>query len=212
MSHKIIPAILDQNIDEVGRKLDLVKAQVDLIHIDILDGIFADNLTIGVSDLAQIEIPEKIKFDYHLMVEYPEDLLGECHTNHGYRILAQIERMHSQSEYVSMCQELKMLPGMALDLYTPIEAIQTQLVPQLDGILLMGVKAGWSGQSFEPQVLEKIKQLRDKGYSGHIIMDGGMNHQTAKQCVEAGADEIAVTSYLWKSANPLETLKNLREL
>lgn len=211
MPHTIIPAILDQNIDEVGHKIALVQDQVDLVHIDILDGIFADNITIGVSDLAQLSLPEHIQFDYHLMVEYPEELLGECHNHRGYRVLAQVERMHSQTEYLRLCQELKILPGLALDLYTPIEAIEVDL-KTIDGILLMSVKAGFSGQEFHPEIADKIQALRHMGYEGHIVMDGGMKPETILHCRQAGADQFGVTSYLWKSQNPVQTLSELRQL
>lgn len=211
MTDSIIPAILDQNIDEVGRKINLVKDQTDLIHIDIIDGIFADNLTIGVSDLGQLELPDKLKFDYHLMVEYPEEMLGECHAHQGVRVLAQIEKMHSQSEFVQTCQELQMLPGLALDLYTPVASIQVDLA-NLDGILLMSVKAGFSGQEFHPEIADKIKDLRNRGYQGHIVMDGGMRPETIKHCKEAGADQFGVTSYLWKSQDPQQTFRDLNQL
>lgn len=211
MSHTIIPAILDQNIDEVGRKIELVQDQVDLIHIDILDGIFADNITIGVSDLSQLNLLDNIKFDFHLMTEYPAELLGECLSNRGYRVLAQIEKMHSQAEYVDACKEMGLLPGLALDLHTPVDSIEVDL-NELDGILLMSVKAGFSGQDFHPEIADKIKELRTQGFTGHIVMDGGMSADTIKLCKDAGADQFGVTSYLWKSQDPLQTLSDLSSI
>lgn len=196
---KIVPTVLEQSIEEAERQLKEIVQYTDMAQVDILDGLFEDNLTISVGDLQSISIPEDLKLDMHLMIEYPIDVLGDCHTIGAYRVLGQIEKMHSQADFISQAEELNLKPGLAVDLYTPIESLDTSLFPRLDGILLMSVKAGWSGQSFNPTVLEKIKQLRSLGFSQHIVMDGGMNAETICLCARAGADQFGANNYFWKA-------------
>lgn len=203
----LIPDILEQEIDVVAEKVAILDGMVDLVHIDIMDGIMVDNLTIGLSQLSDIEFPADMKIDMHLMVEYPTEYLGECHTLRVYRALAQIERMNSQREFVETAEELGVKPCLALDLHTPAESIEKELYERLDAILVMSVKAGWSGQKFDASVIEKIKELRKLGYGGHIVMDGGMDGETICPCWQAGADQFAINSYFWKAEDKQATLE-----
>lgn len=203
---KLIPDILEQEIDKVAQKLPQVAEVSDMVHIDIMDGIMVDNTTIDIGQLFDLEIPENLKIDMHLMVEYPIEYLGDCHQIKVYRVFAQVEKMHSQADFIEKSIELGMKPCVALDLYTPIEAIEEESFEKIDGILIMSVKAGWSGQSFNDSVISKIKALRDRGFSGHILMDGGMNAETICPCAEAGADEFAVNSYFWNAPDKVAAL------
>lgn len=204
---KLIPDILEQDIDKVLPKIPVIAELTDMVHIDIMDGLMVDNTTIDIGQLFEVQIPESLKIDMHLMVEYPIDYLGDCHQLHVYRAFAQIERMHSQKEFIEKAKELNVKPCFGLDLHTPPEAIEKDLYSDLDGILVMSVKAGWSGQSFNPIAIEKVKQLRQLGYQGHIVMDGGMNSETICPCLKAGADEFAVNSYFWKAEDKKAVLE-----
>lgn len=203
----LIPDILEQNIDNVIKKLPQVAEVSDLVHIDIMDGLMVDNTTIDIGQLFDAKIPENLKIDMHLMVEYPVDYLGDCHQLKVDRAFAQIERMHSQRAYVTKAKELGIKPCLALDLHTPAEAIEKDLYNELDGILVMSVKAGWSGQSFQNSAIQVVKGLRQLGYQGHILMDGGMNAETICPCFAAGADQFAVNSYFWKAADKKKALE-----
>ena len=195
----IIPDILEQNIDKVKEKIPTVIEFTNQVHIDIMDGIMVDNITIDLGQLFELNLLEKLKIDVHLMVEYPIEYLGDCHQIHAYRAFAQIEKMHSQFEFVEKAKDLNVKPCLALDLYTPVESIEKELYSDLDGILIMSVKAGWSGQEFSDTSIQKVKDLRKLGYQGHILMDGGMTDKTICPCLEAGADEFAVNSYFWNA-------------
>ena len=198
---EIVPAILEQSKEEVQKKLNLVDDKVERVQVDILDGIFADNLTIAPADLIEMEFGDSA-VDVHLMTEYPHEYLGDLHSAGVSRVFAQIERMNSQSDFIESCEELDLLPGLAVDLYTPVDSMEIDL-ERLDGILLMSVKAGHAGQKFSELVLPKISKLREVGYNGDIQVDGGVNPETVKRCFEVGANQFCENSSLWK-ANTLE--------
>lgn len=205
----LIPAILDQSIEAVQQKVNKTKDTVERIGIDIIDGIYADNLTISVEDLNQIDFGE-VSIEVQLMTEYPEELLGACHTAGVIRAYGHVERMGSQDEYMGLCKELGIQPAFGLDLYTPLDAINERYLLELEGILLMSVKAGFSGQAFNPIVLDKIRKLRERGFTGDIQMDGGINPETIFDCVQAGANQFSVTSFVWKHDSVETALTELK--
>jgi ribulose-phosphate 3-epimerase len=219
---KIVPAILESSTDEnyriseVKRKVGLVSNLVKRVQIDIIDGKFANNLT---------EMPEKLKevdfsgvaVDIHLMVVEPINYLSRCEVlaKKGYdlRALAQVERMSDIKAYVFETLKKKIDAGLALDLDTSIELIPQELFSQVECVLLMSVKAGFSGQKFSELVIEKISNLRKSGYRGEITMDGGMNPETIALSKNAGADTFGVTSYLWNNSRSVESvLQELEEV
>src|SRR5690606_9682134 len=119
---------------------------------------------------------------------------------------------HSQEEFVETAIELKLKPCLALDIFTPITSLSKPVMHQLDSILLMSVKAGFSGQAFDTSVYPKLKQLREIGFIGGIHIDGGMEPKTIKPCLDAGANIFPVNSYLWSSADINQTLAELRQI
>ena len=210
MKIEIVPAILDQTLAEIKEKIERIKPLVGRIGIDIIDGIFVDNLTVGVADLEEVDFGE-LKVDIQLMTEYPEELLGECHQAGVHRVFGHIEKMGSQRSFVEMSKELVLQPGFGLDLFTPIDAIEKSMIKEISGVLLMSVEAGFSGQEFNPIVLNKIRELREQGFEGDIMMDGGINPKTIKSCVEAGANQFSVTSYFWKNDDLSQALTKLHQ-
>lgn len=207
----ILPAILESDVAEIQIKADKIKDIVKTVSVDIIDGLFADNLTVGVSELNQVDFGE-LKIELQLMTQDPDDLLGECHTLGTKRVYGHIEQLHSQENFVNLAQEFAIEPGLALDLFTPVESLESKLLDRLSGVLLMAVKAGFSGQTFNPLVLEKIKDLRSLGFQGDIQIDGGMNKDTISQCVAIGANHFSVTSFLWGQQDLGLTLAQLTAL
>jgi len=208
---KIVPAILEESIEEVQKKVDKLKGISEVVGIDIIDGVYADNLTVQAEDLRDVDFGE-LRVEVQLMTEYPSDLLGALHTADVVRVFGQVERMGRQEVFVEIAEDMEMEVGLALDLFTPVEAIERQLWGRLDGILLMSVKAGFSGQEFDERVLGKIEELRREGFAGAIQIDGGMKPETIRRCVKAGADEFSVTSYLWQAKNLEEAIAKLEDL
>lgn len=207
---EIIPGILEHSVDQVMAKVALLPATVSRIHLDVIDGVFADNLTPLPSDYREIEFGKRL-IDFHLMVEEPVDYVSDCANLKaragGIRVIGQVERMGKQAEFVTLAQGLKCGVGLGLDLYTPVSAIERQVLPALDCVLLMSVKTGFSGQHFNHLISEKILRLREAGFAGQIIMDGGGDPKHALLARAAGADAFAVTSYLWQHEDVAQALK-----
>lgn len=207
---EIIPAVLEESIERVEEKLDMVKGLATRVGVDVVDGVYADNLTIGVEELAQIDL-EGFLVDVQLIVEYPIDYVDECGRVGVTRVFGHVERMGSQIDFVERAIEVGVKPGLALDLHTPVSAIEKEVWAKLDGVLLMSVKAGFSGQTFNPGIVAKIKQVKHLGFTGDVQMDGGMNPETIERCYQVGANQFAITHYLWGSKDVQATLESLQK-
>jgi len=206
----IIPSLLTNDYEELQKLVEL-SSTVDRIHIDIIDGSFADNKTIFPVAMKLIETKSKI--DYHLMVDEPFTWLHACEK--ADRIIAQVEMMKvSQSEFLSDATQYAINTGLAVDLDTPITKLDNEIFPKVDVILVMSVKAGFGGQKFEVSALEKVKQLKrikdENGYRYQICVDGGITTDNVKRVVEAGADEVVVGRRLF-DGNMEENIKKYLE-
>lgn len=222
----IIPAILASTREEFEEKLKRVFGLVDGVQVDIIDGQFAPTRTVSPEDLKSINTV--IKFDYQLMVKEPIEWLERCLTPQARGVYGHIERMADPAAFVAKAQVLGLKVGLALDLDTPLERIR-DYVWDLDGIILMSVKAGASGQNFDERVLQKIEHARGLRDDLPLIIDGGLDVATIKRCIgaewaaEIAEDDLhrnfldisfAVGSHLLEAADvagKLESLERLEE-
>jgi ribulose-phosphate 3-epimerase len=196
---KIIPAILTANPQELRQRLILAERVVDRVQIDVVDGQFAKNRTVDPSLLENLETD--LNLDFHLMTKEPVDWVERCIRAEADRIIGQIELMSDQIAFVGKVQEVGSQVGLAVDLDTPISAIDPTILTNLDVVLLMAVKAGFGGQKFNDKVIKKIKELdkirvRDDTPFA-ICVDGGETEETIDDTWISGADEVAVGSRLF---------------
>ena len=206
--HKVIPGILEKDWLEIEKKIEIAKEFTNTIHIDIIDGIFADNITF-MDPKPFSKYSKDFNLEVHLMVDNPLQYL-EGFANAGFkRFIGHIEKMENLEEFVAKGQMLGEV-GLALDIQTPVDSINVSF-DDLDLILLMGVKAGKSGQEFVPDVLAKIASIREKN-SIPIEVDGGINDKTIIDIKNAGADEFVVTSALFSNQNPKVAYETLNKL
>lgn len=214
---QIIPSIQTEAIEDFEQKIVQVQSwewpqgQEKRVSVDIIDGVFVDNLTVLLEDLAGKDWGE-LQIDYQLMVEEPEDFLGRCHQAKATRVLAQIEKLGNRERFLKTARDYDFEVGWALDIYTPIEELTGGEIQQAPAILLMSVPVGFSGQAFKPQVLAKIKALRGRGYQGDILLDGGLNKETIPFGLAAGANQFCVTSAIWQEDDPSVAWKELNHL
>jgi ribulose-phosphate 3-epimerase len=190
----IIPAILTKSFDEVIEKFNLTEGLVERVQVDIIDEIFAKNITIDPSQLTDIETETFI--DYHLMVKEPIGWINRCVEGQADRIIGHIEMMEDQIAFGSEVRSSGKAVGLALDLNTPVSKLDPNVIPRLDVILLMSVKAGFGGQDFDEKVLEKITELdhiraRDNLFFT-ICIDGGITLQNIDEVATDGVDEVTV--------------------
>lgn len=193
----ITPIIMESNIEEVKNKLSLLGEKGSKrVHIDIGDGLFSDLLTISPADLQEVDL-SKLEVDMHLMVDDPTEWIEESVALKPARLIAQIERMGSQKVFLESVESYGGEAGLALGLNTTIEEIEKTSLVKCKTILLLAVPTGTTGSPFDERVIEKIKSLR-KIYSGKILIDGGINSDTYKKVIEAGASEAGANSSYWK--------------
>jgi ribulose-phosphate 3-epimerase len=213
----IYPAILSDQRSVVQQQLDLAvdDGDVETVQIDIIDGRFSDNITISPADLPDFTWGD-LQCDLHLMTEEPLDFVYELLDVKDVvpvrAVIAQVERMSSQSHFLEEVQKHDWLPGLSLDIFTPFDAVDASSLPFLKVLQLMGIEAGSQGQELKPQVFEKISQIavpcRSLGIE--LLVDGGVNAATIRQLAKAGVTGVAVGSALWNSADFSGTMEQLR--
>jgi ribulose-phosphate 3-epimerase len=206
---EILPGILEKDWNEVEKKIEAYKPFAKSIHIDLLDGRFASNVSF-LDPKPFRKYSNDFLLELHMMVEDPVRYLKPFAAAGFGRFIGQVERMPDQVEFVAQAQLLGEV-GLGIDVDTPVEAIGVPL-DDLDSILVMTVKAGFSGQEFLEKNLEKVKALSAKT-AIPIEIDGGMNEVTAKSCLSAGARRFVATSFLFgEDKTPREQYVKLKEV
>ena len=202
--HDIIPGILEKDFSEIEKKIELVKDFAKIIHIDIIDGKFAPNATF-LDPKPFEKYTKDIFFELHMMVEDPVNYLEPFAASGFKRFLGHIEKMSSQEEFVAK-GELYGEVGLVLDADTPFDNLKVNL-EDLDCVLIMGVRAGFSGQNFMPEVLEKVKKIKDK-MPVPVEIDGGIDDLSIVKAFNAGVERFITTSFLFEG-NPFDNYQNL---
>lgn len=216
----IYPALLSDSLSEVQAQLDRVQDvdEIETVQIDIIDGYFVDNLTITPSDLPDLNFG-RLKIDLHLMVIDPLDYVHELVPRHDELpirgVIAQVERMHYQTHFLEEVQKHGWEPGLSLDAFTPVEAIEDESWRFLKIVQLMGIEAGYQGQTFKPVVLDKVAELRavakEQNKEFELMIDGGVNQESIAQIAAAGVQSTVVGSALWKSSSISDTMNVLQK-
>lgn len=210
----IIPTILTADIGEAREKLSLLKDQVNRVQVDIIDGRFVQNKTIFPEDLLGVVEKSFFKLDFHLMVKDPAAFLeGQNWPGETDLVTAQIEPLPSQIEFVRQAKERGFRAGLAVDLATPLTKLSPQALDLADQVLLLGVRAGFSGQEINPQVLTKIKDLltrrQKEQWLFKIGVDGGVDETSLIFCRKMGAEEFYIGSAIWESKDPVGMIRKL---
>lgn len=207
------PGTENKNWQDIENKIVLVKPFVKTIHIDVIDGKFANNTTIAdptpfmkytkalpSGQRGQFDGEEGLVFEVHLMVEEPINYLKPWAEAGFQRFIGQIEKMSDQEAFVAEAQLLGEV-SLAIDKQTPIDAIKVSL-DDLDALLIMTIQAGFSGQTFEESLLEKVKKVREQSEYLPIEVDGGINDETIAVAAAAGATRFVATSFLFNLETP----------
>ncbi len=215
---KIYPAILTDSLSQAQQQLDIAQelSDIETVQIDIIDGRFADNLTFTAADFGELEFGD-LTCDLHLMTEEPMDAVYELIEYSKVvpvrAVIGQVERMSNQKFFLEEVEKHEWEPGLSLDIFTPLEAIDDDSWQFLKVVQLMGVEAGFQGQQFNPHVLEKIEELKLLALkfekSIEIIVDGGVTTETMKKIVDVGVDSVAVGSALWNATDKQALLNSL---
>ncbi len=217
MSVKIAPSILSSDFGRLAEQVaESAEAGADWIHVDVMDGHFVPNITIGPAVTAAVRAATDLPVDVHLMIEQPERYL-EAFADAGADFLTvhqeACRHLHRTLEQI---RELDVRPGVTLNPVTPVETL-TEIVPYLDLALVMSVNPGFGGQSYIPSSTEKIARLRrmldENGVEGaELEVDGGVDHHTAGAAAGAGATVLVAGSAVYRHPGGIaEAIRLIRE-
>jgi len=212
---KIIPAIIAQNFQELKEKIKKLEPYVDWVQLDIMDGQFVGNSTWPYAESGQgapaelKNLKTKLNLEAHLMVEKPEEVIEKWIDSGVKRIIFHYEATARQKEIIGRIKKSGLEVGLALNPETPIKVL-AQYISEIDLVLVMTVEPGKGGQELLPEMLAKIRELRQKYPEVKIEADGGINPSTAPEIVLAGAALLAVGSAIFDSEDIGETINRLK--
>jgi len=211
MKIKIAPSILSADFSCLASELKKVEAAgADLIHVDVMDGHFVPNITIGPVVVKYMRKVTRLPLDVHLMIEHPAKYIGAFVNAGSNMITVHIEAvtLKGLSAIAKGLKKSKVRLGISLNPSTPLIKIKKALA-LVDFVLIMSVNPGFGGQAFIPGALKKIKQLRAI-FKKDIAVDGGINNVTAKHVLAAGANVLAAGSYIFAAKNTKQAINSLR--
>ncbi|WP_102346982.1 ribulose-phosphate 3-epimerase [Bacillus sp. Marseille-P3661] len=211
---KVAPSILSADFANLGNEInDVEKGGADYIHVDVMDGHFVPNITIGPLIVDAIRPVTKLPLDVHLMIENP-DLYIPAFAKAGADILTvHVETCKHIHRTIHLIKENNVKAGVVLNPGTPVNMIE-DIIEDIDMVLLMTVNPGFGGQKFIYSVLPKIEKVANliasKNLNVEVEVDGGVNQETARLCVEAGATVLVAGSAVFNNSNRKQAIDSIR--
>ena len=209
---KLAPSILSADFARLGDEVARVAPAADLLHVDVMDGHFVPNLTIGPPVVASLRPHTDLFLDCHLMVDNPGVLLDDFAAAGADRCIVHVE-LGDPRPLFDRLRALGVGVGLVCNPPTPVDAVLPYLA-EIDLLLVMSVNPGWGGQAFIPEVLDKVRAARAeidaRGLAVEIEIDGGITVDTAPQAVAAGCDILVAGSAVFRAPDPVVAARAIR--
>lgn len=209
-SIKIAPSILAADHNNLNNKIKKIEPYADLLHVDVMDGKFVEPVTFPIEDVKKIKT--KLPLEAHLMVENPEREWIDDYISAGCSmIIIHEEATKNLRDAIKKIKEQGAKAALAIKPPTPLKNILPYL-KDIDMVLIMSVNPGYTGQKFMPEIIPKIKELRKLNKDIDIEVDGGINKETVKAVVNAGANVIVSASAIFKNEDSMKAINELRRI
>ncbi len=216
MKPMIAPSILAANFNHLEKDIEVInRSEADFVHCDVMDGVFVPNISFGIPVIKQVKKIAEKPLDVHLMIVDPDKFIADFAAAGASYLTVHYEACNHLHRTVSQIKANGMKASVCLNPHTPV-AVLEDIISELNMVLLMSVNPGFGGQKFIANTYKKVTQLRkliDSVNSDCLIeVDGGVNFETGKSLIEAGADVLVAGSFIFKSENPEKTINDLKLL
>ncbi len=210
---RISPSILSADFLNLEKSINTVLEDADMLHIDVMDGHFVPNISIGLPIVKAIHSKFALPLDVHLMITNPDEYIDDFAKAGANLLTVHYEVCNHLNRTINHIQSLGMKAFVSLNPHTPIHLLN-DIVEYLDGVLIMSVNPGFGGQKFIGNSIQRIHELfklkNRINPSMSIAVDGGINVDNVKKVIEAGADIIVAGSAIFKSIDPTKTIKQMK--
>ena len=216
MSVIVSPSLLSADFLHLSKDIEMVnRSQADWFHLDIMDGVFVPNISYGLPVVSQIKKIATKPLDVHLMIVQPERYVEAFHKAGADILTVHYETCTHLHRTIQQIKSQGMKAGVSLNPHTPVSLLE-DVIEDIDVVLLMSVNPGFGGQSFIEQTINKVDKLKklimESNSHTLIEIDGGVNFETGKRLVNAGADALVAGSFVFNSPAPEANIKGLKEL
>lgn len=216
MKQLIAPSLLAADFMNLQRDVEMInQSEADWLHLDIMDGVFVPNISFGFPVLKGLKKICRKPMDVHLMIVEPHKFIREVAETGAYLMNVHYEACTHLHRTIAGIHEAGMKAGVTLNPHSPVSLLE-DIVQDVDVVMLMSVNPGYGGQAFIEHTVEKTRQLREmidrKGLNTLIEIDGGVNLETGKRLLEAGADVLVAGSFVFKAPDPNAIIKELKML
>ena len=216
MAHLIAPSVLSCDFANIQRDVEMINdSNADWFHVDVMDGVFAPNISFGFPVIKAIKKHATKPLDVHLMIVNPDQYIEEFANSGADVLTVHYEACTHLHRTIQAIKAAGMQAGVALNPHTPVSHLE-DVIEELDLVLIMSVNPGFGGQSFIENACKKVSQakllIEKSGSRAKIEVDGGVNLETGSRLIEAGADVLVAGSFVFKSDDPTSTIDALKSI